>query len=173
MKMIMTGILGLSLLSPLALADQTSENEAASFNTHTFDHSYEEMIQELYLIQDKTLDIVMTDDYAEPVVELEQFYSEEFAARIHHQFNYDAYIEPFNWDYFTVVDSLLYRDVEEVAVHHPELIDDEYRASVHVSTSSVEDGAGNRAYFEETYHFIYDGENEIFLIDEIDFKQIW
>ncbi|GAK05287.1 hypothetical protein JCM19037_3771 [Geomicrobium sp. JCM 19037] len=52
-------------------------------------------------------------------------------------------------------------------------MDGEQVATVDVTTSSIEDGAGNRAYFDETYEFIYDQTTGNFLITDIVIEQTW
>ncbi|MFB4159991.1 hypothetical protein ACE1TF_08915 [Geomicrobium sp. JSM 1781026] len=171
MKPLMLVAMGVTAFTPIA-ADDTNE-ETTPFTADTFEMQPEELVEELSLVQEHTMDILMTDDYAFPRWELENFYTPELSATLHHQWNEDAYIQPFQWEDYTIVDQLLHNDVEEVTVTTPHWVDGEQVATVDVTTSSIEDGAGNRAYFDETYEFIYDQTTGNFLITDIVIEQTW
>ncbi|GAK05288.1 hypothetical protein JCM19037_3772 [Geomicrobium sp. JCM 19037] len=62
MKPLMLVAMGVTAFTPIA-ADDTNE-ETTPFTADTFEMQPEELVEELSLVQEHTMDILMTDDYA-------------------------------------------------------------------------------------------------------------
>ncbi|AXF56129.1 hypothetical protein [Salicibibacter kimchii] len=104
---------------------------------------------------------------AHMVEELQDFFTEEMALNIYNQFHRPHLAKYEEFDDYIEVDSLVHRDIEESKVDYKgdEII-------VRMQTSSVEDGAGNRAHFEETFTFSYDKEREAYVIGGMESEQV-
>ncbi|MBM7631976.1 hypothetical protein [Geomicrobium sediminis] len=164
MKMVMTALIGsTSLTSGLGIAPE----EELTFTHDTFEMDESLIYEQLIDVQDKTMDVVMTTNYARPLDELKMMYDVPLAETIHHQYNQDAYIQDFNWDHYTIVDQLLHNDFEDIYISTTE--DREHVVTVH--TSSIEDGAGNRAQFIEEYVFTFNEDLEHYVISDINIEQ--
>ncbi|SDJ18797.1 hypothetical protein [Natribacillus halophilus] len=133
----------------------------------------DDLVQSLKAIQEWTQHFLSdnegdidTETGAHMVEDLQDYYSEDMALEIYNQFHRPHLMEPDDFNDYIEVDSLLHRDIDSV-----EVAAKNDGAIVHMKTSSVEDGAGNRAYFEETFALNYDSDREVYVISGMKSEQ--
>lgn len=169
------------LISLLAMPTlvQSAEEQSPSiqkpkpFVEDTFLEDKHGLILSLKAVQEWThqfLDVeegeVDTETGAHIVEELQYYFTEEMALNIYNQFHRPHLAEYEEIDDYIEVDSLVHRDVEQLKIDH----NDDHMI-VHMQTSSVEDGAGNRAHFDETFTFSYDEDREVYVIAGMESEQ--
>jgi len=115
-------------------------------------------------MEDEEMD---TETGAHMVEELQDYFTEDMALTIYNQFHRPHLNEYEELDDYIEIDSLVHRDVEQLKVNH-----NGDQIIVHMQTSSIEDGAGNRAHFEEEFTFSYDEEREAYVIGGMKSEQI-
>ncbi|QQK81311.1 hypothetical protein HUG20_16275 [Salicibibacter cibi] len=104
---------------------------------------------------------------AHMVEELQDYFTEDMALKIYNQFHRPHLAEYNDVDDYVEVDSLVHRDVE-----HVEIVHRDGQKIVNMKTSSVEDGAGNRAHFKESLTFSFDKEHKTYVLAEMEAEQV-
>ncbi|MBB6450187.1 hypothetical protein HNR44_002170 [Geomicrobium halophilum] len=121
-----------------------------------------------HLLSDKGWGDVDSTTGAKIVEDLHAYYTKDLALDIYNQFYRPHLVEYEDYSDWLEVDSLMYRDIDHLDID----VKEDY-VEVIMDTSSVEDGAGNRAHFEEIFSFVYDSERDVYLIAKMNSKQTY